>query len=693
MMDGYCQQCHADAHEKWSNSVHRFASFNNPAYLFSVRNTRAFAMERDGDVRAARFCAGCHDPAPFFSGAFDDPDFDDVNHPTAQAGITCTACHAITHLNSPRGNADYTIEEPLHYPFARSSNELLSWVNALLVKAKPAFHKKTFLKPLHQSAEFCGACHKVHLDEPLNGYRWLRGQNHYDTYQLSGVSGHGVSSFYYPDEAEHNCNGCHMPMHPSTDFGAQTVGGQLQIHDHQFASANTAIPHLMDLPEWVNDAHRSMLEGSLRVDIFGVREAGAINGELRAPLRPVVPVLEPGQTYLIEIVLRTLTLGHTFTQGTADSNQIWLDVTASRDGEVIAASGQVDEQGIVDETSHFVNAYVVDADGYRIDRRNPEDIHTTLYNNQIPPGAADVVHYALIVPPDHSGPLKIEAHLRYRKFDTHYLRLFMDDEQRVNDLPITTIATDAVVFGSQEDGFESGVSEWQRWNDYGIGLLRKGGRGQLRQAEEAFSRVEYLGRADGPINLTRVYLREGRLAEAAQALHRAQGMPIPGYPWTQDWLAAQVNEQNGYLDEAIAGYEQLVATPYALARERGFDFSQDYRLLIRLANVHYQRGQGYQAGSLERNNDLEAAIRWYGSALALDPENADAHYGLAQAYAAIGRTELNERHRDLHARYRVDDNARDRAIRLARERDPAANHAADPVVIYTLTSPGTRLDD
>ena len=83
-------------------------------------------MERDGNVQAARWCAGCHDPVPFFSGAFDDPKFDDVRTtPTAQAGITCTVCHAITHVNSTRGNADYTIEEPIHYPFAFSENAML----------------------------------------------------------------------------------------------------------------------------------------------------------------------------------------------------------------------------------------------------------------------------------------------------------------------------------------------------------------------------------------------------------------------------------------------------------------------------------------------------------------------------------------------------------------------------------------
>ena len=94
-------------------------------------------------------------PVPFFS-AFDDPNFDDVRHKTAQAGNYLhdlpldRAC-----LTVRRGNADYTIEEPLHYPFVNSTNPVLQWLNQQLVKAKPELHKQTFLKPLHKSAEFC----------------------------------------------------------------------------------------------------------------------------------------------------------------------------------------------------------------------------------------------------------------------------------------------------------------------------------------------------------------------------------------------------------------------------------------------------------------------------------------------------------------------------------------------------------
>ena len=52
---------------------------------------------------------------------------------------------------------------------------------------------------------------------------------------------------------------------------------------------------------------------------------------------------------------------------------------------------------------------MLDRDGNRIDRRNPQDIFTPLYNHQIPPGAAQVVHYGLAVPEDQSEPLTVEA--------------------------------------------------------------------------------------------------------------------------------------------------------------------------------------------------------------------------------------------------------------------------------------------
>ncbi len=553
MNDDYCLACHPDVHERWSHSAHRFSSFNNPAYRFSVLATRAKMRERDGDVSGARFCAGCHDPVPLFAGVYDDPAFDDPAHldvdPAASAGITCTVCHAITSIDSVKGNADYTIAEPVHYPFADAEGGVLQWINHQLVKANPAFHKRTFLKPLHESAEFCGACHKVHLPEELNDYKWLRGQNHYDAFLLSGASGHGVASWYYPESAEAGCNACHMELRASSDFGAadNDGSGRLTVHDHLFPSANAAIPQLLGSPDWVTEAHQDFNDRTARLDVFALREGGTIDGPLVAPLRPELPALHPGATYLVDVDIRPLRMGHPLTQGTADSNQLWLDVTVRADGEVIGRSGGLDEDRALDPWSHHVNAFVLDRDGRRIDRRNAEDIFVPLYNNQIPPGAADTVHYRLDVPVD-AREITIDAALRYRKFDTQYLRLFMGDPALRNDLPILTLATDSVTLpvGTAPGTTEPrDIPEWQRWYDYGIGAIRKRGTGELRTAELAFDRVAQLGRGAGHLAVARVLLREGRLDGAAARINLAAAHEDPPPPWSIAWSRASSTVARG----------------------------------------------------------------------------------------------------------------------------------------------------
>jgi hypothetical protein len=339
----------------------------------------------------------------------------------------------------------------------------------------------------------------VHLPYALNHYRWLRGQDHYDSFLLSGVSGHRVDSFYYPPKAKQRCAECHMPLTASDDPAARDFDGegQREVHDHRFAAANTAVPLMLGRPEEENRARRELLAKAARVDIFGIRDDAAVDGELHAPLRPQQPVLQPGRSYLVETVVRTLGVGHELTQGTADSNELWLDVTVSSGDRVIGRSGALGADGGVDPWAYFLNAYVLDRDGNRIDRRNAQDIFVALYNHQIPPGAAAVVHYAITVPADAVEPVTIEAKLQYRKFDTRYLRYVQQAAFRRNDLPITTLAADRVTLPLAATGRVPvqtvATAPWERWNDYGIALLREGNsggnKGELRAATAAFEQV------------------------------------------------------------------------------------------------------------------------------------------------------------------------------------------------------------
>jgi len=708
MMDDYCLNCHRDAYAGWFHSAHHFSSFNNQPYLFSVRETRRVALKRDGNVKAARWCAGCHDVVPFFSGAFDDPAFDDVNHPTAQAGITCTTCHAITHVNSTRGNADYTIDEPIHYPFAYSTNRLLQYINQQLVKAKPEFHKKTFLKPFMRTAEYCSTCHKVSIPGELNHYKdFLRGQNHYDTYLLSGVSGHGARSFYYPDLAKPNCAGCHMPLKPSQDFGANffepTNRTERFIHSHLFPGANTGIAYLRGDTNTIR-AQEEFLKGSVRVDIFGLKEGGGIDHPLTGPLRPNVPPLKRGQRYLLEVVLRTMKLGHPFTQGTVDSNEVWVETKAGSGSRTIGASGGIGSHGEVDPWAHFVNVFMLDREGNRIDRRNPQDIFTPLYNHQIPPGAGQVVHYELVVPENQSEPLTVEVKLQYRKFDTVYLNYFRDTNYAkgapftvTNDLPVITIAADKVTFpiaglGLAVTNEDSKIAPWQRWNDYGIGLFSEGNvgaeKGELVQAAEAFEQVEKLGRADGPLNLARVFFKEGRLEDTVAALQRAAKFDPPAPRWTIAWLSGLVNKQNGFLDKAISEFRSILEDRYLELEKRGFDFSKDYEVLNELGQAYFERSKMERSDPAARQKFLKLGADALNRTLALDSENLSAHYLLGLIYTQLGEEAKAAHHRAEHQKYLPDYNAQDQAISVARRADPAADHAAQATVIYPLHRDG-----
>ena len=713
--DQYCMQCHPDAFDGWFHSAHRFSSFNNPAYLATINETGNALSRRDGNQKALRWCAGCHDPVPFFSGEFENPSFNVTLDQSAQAGITCTSCHAITHINSNKGNADYVIEEPLHYPFAYSQRPLLQLLNHTLVKAKPDFHKKSMLKPFHKTIEFCSTCHKQHLPRELTRvHEFQRGQNHYDSFLNSGFSGRSARAFYYPAKAAASCSTCHMPLRDSNDFGARTYvaegKSQPSIHDHQFLGGNTGVTWFKNLPD-ATASQTEFLQNVVRVDLFGVRDGGEHEGNLHAPLRPLVPTLKPGRDYLFETVVRTLEIGHRFTEGTSDSNQVWLEVTVTNGGRVIAHSGRLDANREVDPSAHFFNVFMLDNEGRRVVHRNTQDIFVAMYDHQIPPDAAQVIHYGIHLPNAVSGSVTVDVKLNYRKFDVKYTDFIanVDDEEikpipdhqvgqpYLNRLPIVTLASDSVTFPIGEPGQAAtelpvSVDPWERWNDYGIGLLLGGV--ELRQAVNAFQRVADYGRVEGLVNLARVYLQEGRNQEAVSVLERVENAVPPAPFWTREWLTGVANRRQGRLMEAEQNFRNVLQHQTEPMRKRGFDFSKDVEIinllgltLLDQATQHYAVDDSNRAESVMR-----AAVTVFETALNVDSENSAAHHNLQRLYSLLGESDRASRHAQLFRRYRRDDHAWGMVAARARNRYPAANRSRGPSTIYPLirTAPETN---
>jgi tetratricopeptide (TPR) repeat protein len=236
------------------------------------------------------------------------------------------------------------------------------------------------------------------------------------------------------------------------------------------------------------------------------------------------------------------------------------------------------------------------------------------------------------------------------------------------------------------------IEPWQRWNDYGIGLLlegrRSGGRGELRQAAQAFAAVEQMGQYHGPLNLARVYFAEGRLDEAVAAANRAAEFP-EAPQWTIAWLSGLINKQQGYLQRAIQNFRSVLEDHTQAMIARDFDFSRDYEVINELGLALFERSKQMRGPDRRDSRErlLREAVEQFRRTLELDAENVAAHYNLGLLYGRLGDADAARHHQQMHERYKPDDNARDRAIALARQRYPAANRAAEPLVIYWLEPP------
>ncbi|HUI43220.1 MAG TPA: tetratricopeptide repeat protein, partial [Terriglobia bacterium] len=591
-----CQRCHQDIYAQWKSSMHHMASFNNQWYRKAVEY-----MQDTIGIKPSLWCGGCHDHALSIADKMQKYPIRDIeNTPAGQNGLGCMSCHAIVHVDSTMGQGGITFEYPKLAELAESKNRLLRFLHDYDVKLDPKPHRAAFLKPFHrergETPRFCSACHKVHLDVPVNHYRWIRGFDDYDNWQASGVSGQGARSFYYPPKPQ-ECEDCHMPLVPSKDFG--NINGF--VHSHRFAAANTAVPTSHGDDTQVADVEK-FLKGAVTVDIFALAQepaetsapmpAGAGEGpqlastfavgeesaegltsalttnappaRLEAPLGRVNARLHPGETARVEVVVRTRKVGHFFPGGTVDAFDCWVELQA-RDskGRIVFWSGEVADngKGPVDPGAHFYKSLQLDEHGNVINKRNAWSTHAVVYARLIPPGAADTVHYRLQVPRNVGDHITFTARLNYRKFswwntqwafagvrdpsDPHpIVTKDYDDGQWVfsgatagdsetikgiPNVPIVVISEDTktvpVTAAPKADStFEEATAldphDWERWNDYGIGLLLQG---DLKGAERAFEIVtqERPDYADGWVNVARARVQEGNTEAAKPMLAKA----------------------------------------------------------------------------------------------------------------------------------------------------------------------------
>jgi tetratricopeptide (TPR) repeat protein len=690
-----CKRCHADIYNQWYSSVHHFSSFNNQWYRKSIEY-----MQDVAGTKPSKWCGGCHDPAVLYSGLMDTPIKQIVHRPEAQAGLGCMMCHSIVQVKSTMGQGDFYLEYPRLHELAASNNRVVRGVHDFLTYLNPEPHRRTFLKPFMrtQTAEFCSSCHKVHLDVPVNHYRWVRGFNEYDNWQASGVSGLGARSFYYPPKQQ-QCADCHMPLENSTDAGA--FHGL--VHSHRFPAANTALPVVNEDAEQLKITEDFLKNKILSVDIFALSPAQpeksggaspqsdlsttfAVGEEaetrtldlsggsvlpVTAPLNRVQPAVRRGDTVRVDVVVRTRTIGHFFPGGTVDAYDTWLELKATDDrGQTIFWSGKVEDEGKgpVEKGAHFYRALQVDAHGHPINKRNAWSTRAVIYVRLIPPGAADTVHFRVAVPRNTGDRIKLHARLCYRKFAWYNTQFSFagvpdpkqpkadvapgyDDrqmvftgsakdvsgkEKNIPDLPIVVLAEDEVtlpVAGSSSPALspriELNAKDWQRWNDYGIGLLLQG---DLKGAETAFQKVAEIDpkNPDGFVNIGRAAIQEGDMVHARAVLQKALEIN-PTLARTNFFYAKVLRNDSDY-DGAIEHLHTVLS-----------QYPQDRVALNDLGRILF----------LQRK--YPEAIEQFRAVLKIDPEDLQANYNLMLCYNGSGDQKLAHDFQLRYLRFKADE--------------------------------------
>ncbi len=708
MQSDACQRCHADIYNQWNSSAHHFSSFNNQWYRKSIEYMQSVA-----GVKSSKWCAGCHDPALLYSGMFDTP-IQQIEHtPEAQAGLGCLMCHSITKVKSTMGQADFILEYPKLHALAASENPVMRSLHDFMVRLNPEPHRRTFLKPFMktQTAEFCSSCHKVHLDVPVNRYRWIRGFNEYDNWQASGVSGQGARSFYYPKNPM-SCPDCHMPGIPSSDEG--NVNGI--VHSHRFPGANTAVPTANMDPAQLAFSQAFLKDKQVGVDIFAVSPergssaavattgtpaagrpelstsmavgeeaevAGPVGpaGELReltAPLGRVDAAVRRGDDVRVDVVVRTKKVGHFFPGGTIDAFDVWLELQATDEkGQTIFWSGKVEDEGHgrVEPGAHFYRSLQIDAHGNPINKRNAWATRTAVYVHLIPPGAADTAHFRLHIPESAGEKIALHAKMNYRKFtwfNTQYSfgGLREVDDKAPNGAAATTPDFDDRAYAATGGSTPDVAGKIKGIPDLPITVVAEDTK-TLRvlprtaaapAAQTLAAKEDWVRWNDYGIGL----FLQGDLRGSEAAFTKAteadpknpDGFVNIGRALVQEGDTAGALR---VLDKALAMGPQLARGHFFYARalrQQGRYDEAIGHLQIVLAQYPKDRVVRNELGRiLFLQKRYVDAIAEFKETLKIDPEDLQAHYNLMLCYTGLGDAADAEAHKARYLRFKADESA------------------------------------
>jgi len=647
----YCGHCHQEAYAQWRQALHS-NSFRTPFYRTSVN-----ILVRTKGIEFSRHCDSCHNPIAVLSGGLTQDSH--VDRSFDQDGLTCMTCHSVQHLQSTSGNGGFVLGVPA-VMVDEKGNRITGQVSDDEILAHPERHSKAVMQSFYRDPEFCAACHKANLPNPLNEYKFIRAFTVYDEWQNSKFSKRNPLTFYSADF--NSCQGCHMRRALATlpDYGAKAGW----FASHRWLAGNTAVPFYYGFDEQMQKTIAFLKAGNfLNVDVFALKKNGDDN--LIAPLGSVPFRLEPNDMVEAYVVIQNKNIGHSLIPEVRDLYEAWVEVTVKdAGGNEIYHSGFLKPDGMLDTRTHSFTNRPVNVSGEFVDNHKVWTIHSMAYDNSIQAGRSALVRYEFQVPSHVDGPLSITARVNYRHLRQSYLNnVFGEDHPLYPVVELASRTRELKVGMNDPTPAAAGDNEdWMRWNNVGIGFLDQL---QYSDAIEAFERVVKLrpDYDDGYVNVGLTYIEWEKYSLARPALEKALALH-PDYARALYYLAL-VERREGHPEAEVADLQKVVEK---------YPQSRDARRELGIA--YYQQ---------HRPDDAMAQFK---ALQAIDPDDVAAHYNLAILYRRKGMKAEAEQQAALYATKRIDPAAPTYSLDFLR-RHPEISTESVPWHMHTDLKPAT----
>ena len=616
----YCGRCHQEAYSQWRQSLHS-NSFRTPFYRTSVN-----ILARTKGIQYTRHCDSCHNPTAVLSGALTQNS--QVDRSFDQDGITCTTCHSIQKVESTAGNGGFVMGVPAAM-VDEDGNRIPGEVPDQDIRQHPDRHSRAVMQSFYRTAEFCAACHKANLPNPLNDYKFIRAFTVYDEWQNSKFSTRNPLTFY--SAAFTTCQDCHMArdLLKLPDDGAKHG----TLVSHRWPAGNTAVPFYYGFEEQLRKTVDFLKAGGyLNVDLFGIQKSGSQT--MAAPLGSVDFQLAPEDVVQVMVVIQNKDIGHSLVPEVRDLYEPWVEFRVSdAAGREIYHSGFLKPDGSLDERAHSFTNRPVDSGGEFVDNHKVWMIHSVAYDNTIQAGRSTLVRYEFRIPGDARGPLTVTANVNYRHFRQSYLdNIFGKDHPAY---PVVTLAsrTRLLNLGDNPPGGREprDNSDWMRWNNLGIAYLDQL---QYADAMHAFEQVVKLrpDYPDGHVNIGVTYIEWEKYADARPSLEKA--LQLNRNNARALYYLALVERREGHREDEVADLQRVVEQ-YPQARDPRRE----------LGIAYYQR------------HDYEQAREQFEALLGIDPDDLAAHYNLAVLYRRLGMKDKAAEQAAMFATRQVDPGA------------------------------------